>query len=169
MADLPDMHSRTEAGRLHLANVTDNLQLIADLGYADTALAVAAPDGSLTVAADARPSTAMPPFTVSRVGMVLDRAPDAAAYQAVAHVRRVDDDHVRRARGGVYTTIAYPIGALSERLETRKALDRAKGLLMAGGMSEADAFRTLQKLAMDKRLTLRAVAEQVIAAGDLVE
>jgi response regulator NasT len=55
---------------------------------------------------------------------------------------------------------------LSDRLETRKLLDRAKGLLMAKGMSEPEAFKRLQKLAMDKRMSLRQVAEAVLLAAD---
>ena len=55
---------------------------------------------------------------------------------------------------------------LTERLETRKALDRAKGVLMAKGMTEPEAFRRLQKLAMDKRMSLRQVAEAVVLASD---
>jgi response regulator NasT len=55
---------------------------------------------------------------------------------------------------------------LTERLETRKALDRAKGLLMARGMSEPEAFKRIQKLAMDKRKPLREVAEAIILAGE---
>lgn len=58
------------------------------------------------------------------------------------------------------------VGDLSDRLETRKVLDRAKGVLMAKGMSEPDAFRRLQKLAMDKRMSLRQVAEAVVVAAD---
>ena len=55
---------------------------------------------------------------------------------------------------------------LSERLETRKVLDRAKGRLMDGyGMSEADAFRFLQKSAMDHRLKLADVARRVLEEG----
>jgi response regulator NasT len=51
---------------------------------------------------------------------------------------------------------------LDERLETRKLVDRAKGLLMDRyGMTEADAFRFLQKTSMDKRLKLAEVASQV--------
>lgn len=55
---------------------------------------------------------------------------------------------------------------LSERLESRRAVERAKGMLMAKGMSEPDAFRRLQKLAMDRRMSLRQVAEAVILAAD---
>ncbi|MDO8964586.1 MAG: response regulator [Coriobacteriia bacterium] len=59
------------------------------------------------------------------------------------------------------------VADLTERLETRKAVDRAKGLLMAKGMTEAEAFRRLQKLAMDKRTSLRAIAEAVVTAAQL--
>ncbi|HEY1622398.1 MAG TPA: response regulator [Streptosporangiaceae bacterium] len=55
------------------------------------------------------------------------------------------------------------VGTLRERLEVRKLLDRAKGVLQtAHGMSEPDAFRWIQKTSMDRRLTMRRVAEAVI-------
>jgi len=53
--------------------------------------------------------------------------------------------------------------SLADQLETRKLVDRAKGKLMDGhDMSEGDAFRFLQKTAMDTRSTLRQVAQDVI-------
>ncbi len=55
---------------------------------------------------------------------------------------------------------------LEERLETRKLLDRAKGVLMARGLSEPEAFRRLQKLAMDRRLPLKEVAQAVLLAEE---
>lgn len=61
------------------------------------------------------------------------------------------------------------VADLTDRLETRKALDRAKGVLMAKGASEPEAFRRLQKLAMDKRLTLRQVAEAIVLAAEAEE
>ena len=55
------------------------------------------------------------------------------------------------------------IGTLRERLEVRKLLDRAKGLLQSEhGLSEPAAFRWIQKTSMDRRLTMRKVAEAVI-------
>ncbi|MGH9137125.1 MAG: ANTAR domain-containing response regulator [Acidimicrobiales bacterium] len=52
---------------------------------------------------------------------------------------------------------------LAEQLETRKLVDRAKGILMDRyGMAEADAFRFLQKTAMDERLKMREVAARVV-------
>ena len=56
---------------------------------------------------------------------------------------------------------------LEEQLETRKVVDRAKGRLMdEHGLSENDAFSFIQKRAMSDRVTMRVVAERVIA-GDL--
>ena len=61
------------------------------------------------------------------------------------------------------TTLDSEVADLRERLETRKVLDRAKGVLQQRGMSEPDAFRWIQKTAMDQRTTMRAVAESVLA------
>lgn len=57
---------------------------------------------------------------------------------------------------------------LNERLETRKLVDRAKGVLQTTyGLSEPDAFRWIQKAAMDKRTSMREVAGVVLAeSGD---
>jgi response regulator NasT len=55
------------------------------------------------------------------------------------------------------------ISDLSERLETRKLMDRAKGLLMSKmKLSEPDAFRWIQKASMDRRLSMSQVAKAVI-------
>lgn len=63
-------------------------------------------------------------------------------------------------------TLAEQVKDLDERLETRKLVERAKGLLMAKGVSEPEAFGRLQKLAMDKRLPLKQVAEAVILTAE---
>jgi response regulator NasT len=58
------------------------------------------------------------------------------------------------------------VTTLEDRLETRKAVDRAKGLLQtARGWNEPEAFRFIQKTSMDRRMSMRAVAEAVIAGG----
>jgi two-component system, response regulator PdtaR len=55
---------------------------------------------------------------------------------------------------------------LTERLQARKVIDRAKGALMdARSLGEGDAFRHIQKRAMDERRSMRAVAEEIIASG----
>jgi AmiR/NasT family two-component response regulator len=59
------------------------------------------------------------------------------------------------------------VSSLEDRLETRKLVDRAKGLLQsAHGWSEPEAFRWIQKTSMDRRLTMRAVAEAVMAGSE---
>jgi response regulator NasT len=56
------------------------------------------------------------------------------------------------------------VGDLRERLEMRKLLDRAKGVLQAGrGISEPEAFRWIQKTSMDRRMTMRALAQEILA------
>lgn len=65
------------------------------------------------------------------------------------------------------TALEDEVADLEERLETRTLVDRAKGRLMDRyGMAEADAFRFLQKTAMDRRLRLADVARRVLE-GDL--
>jgi two-component system, response regulator PdtaR len=55
------------------------------------------------------------------------------------------------------------VASLTDRLETRKAIERAKGMLMTSyGMSEPQAFKWIQRTAMDHRLTMREVAERII-------
>ncbi len=58
------------------------------------------------------------------------------------------------------------VADLTERLATRKAVERAKGVLQEQlGLTEGDAFRWIQKTAMDLRLSMRQVAEGVVAHG----
>jgi two-component system, response regulator PdtaR len=58
------------------------------------------------------------------------------------------------------------VGTLRDRLEVRKLLDRAKGLLQADrGITEAEAFRWIQKTSMDRRMTMRAVAAELLAGA----
>jgi two-component system, response regulator PdtaR len=55
------------------------------------------------------------------------------------------------------------VATLGERLETRKVVDRAKGLLMTRQqMTEPEAFRWIQRTAMDRRTTMKAVATAVV-------
>lgn len=62
------------------------------------------------------------------------------------------------------------VADLADRLETRKVIDRAKGLLQArDSLSEPEAFRWIQRKAMDQRLSMRAVAESVIADLSVTE
>jgi AmiR/NasT family two-component response regulator len=58
------------------------------------------------------------------------------------------------------------VADLGDQLETRKTLDRAKGVLQEQmGLTEPEAFRWIQKTAMDLRLSMRQVADGVIEHG----
>jgi len=69
------------------------------------------------------------------------------------------------ARHREFTDLEREVRELKDTLETRKALDRAKGILMeTQGLSEAAAYRRIQQLSMENRSTMRQVAEGIIAA-----
>jgi response regulator NasT len=60
------------------------------------------------------------------------------------------------------------LGDMKEALEARKVIDRAKGMLMDRfGLSEADAFRRIQKRSMDTRKSMREVAEAILLASEM--
>ena len=64
------------------------------------------------------------------------------------------------------TMLEGEVADLQDRLETRKAVDRAKGVLQQQlQISEPEAFRWIQKTAMDLRLSMRQVAEGVVTHG----
>ena len=61
------------------------------------------------------------------------------------------------------TALEDEVADLADRLETRKVLDRAKGILNdTMGLTEPEAFRWIQKASMDRRLTMREVAQTVV-------
>lgn len=60
-------------------------------------------------------------------------------------------------------TLSGEIDALGEQLESRKIIDRAKGVLMDEvGLSESDAFAFIQRTAMSERTRMRAVADRIL-------
>jgi len=60
------------------------------------------------------------------------------------------------------------IKELKESLETRKVIERAKGILMETlNISEAEAYRRIQKQSMDRRISMKAVAEAIILAHNI--
>ena len=63
-------------------------------------------------------------------------------------------------------TLEQEVNDLQESLDTRKAVDRAKGVLQEQlGLTEPEAFRWIQKTAMDLRLSMRQVADGVVTHG----
>ena len=74
---------------------------------------------------------------------------------------------VALARGRQMVTLRAEVSGLEGALEARKVVDRAKALLMRNkGVSEAEAFRLIQTTAMDSRLSMREVAEQLFKESD---
>ena len=70
------------------------------------------------------------------------------------------------SRFGEIAMLEAEVADLHERLETRKAVERAKAVLQKDlGLSEPAAFRWIQKTAMDLRLSMRQVADGVITHG----
>ena len=67
------------------------------------------------------------------------------------------------ARHAQLSAVRRESGDLAEQLETRKVVDKAKGRLMDGqGMTEAEAFRFIQKRAMDERRPMKDVAQELL-------
>ena len=69
------------------------------------------------------------------------------------------------SRFGELTALEREVSDLAGRLEARKLIDRAKGLLQQRGMSEPDAFRWIQRASMDQRRSMRSVAQEVVDGG----
>jgi AmiR/NasT family two-component response regulator len=73
---------------------------------------------------------------------------------------------IARSRFAEVRQLEAEVADLTDRLETRKLVDRAKGVLQRRlGISEPDAFRWIQKTAMDLRRPMREVAEGVVTSG----
>ncbi|BBZ23160.1 ANTAR domain-containing response regulator [Mycolicibacter hiberniae] len=67
------------------------------------------------------------------------------------------------SRAEEITALEREVGSLAEQLETRKLVERAKGVLQTvHGLTEPEAFKWIQRAAMDKRTTMRQVAEVVL-------
>lgn len=72
------------------------------------------------------------------------------------------------ARFEEFQTLQKEVEDLGEALETRKVVDRAKGILMdTQGMTEHEAFRRIQKMSMNTRRPMKEIAEAIILAHDM--
>jgi AmiR/NasT family two-component response regulator len=99
---------------------------------------------------------------------LVERARDAGAMaylvKPFTSVDLLPATEMAISRYAELTALETEVSDLNERLETRKLIERAKGLLQAThGLTEPEAFRWIQRAAMDKRLTMKAVAEVVVS------
>jgi len=98
---------------------------------------------------------------------LVERAAEAGALAYVVKPFTPNDlipaIEVALSRATQIEALEDEISDLAERLETRKILDRAKGILNnTMGLPEPEAFRWIQKASMDRRLTMKEVAQTVI-------
>jgi two-component system, response regulator PdtaR len=99
---------------------------------------------------------------------LVDRARDAGVMAYVVKPFTISDlvpaIEIAFSRHTQMKSLAEEVADLHERLETRKIIDRAKGILMkALNLSEPEAFSWIQRAAMDRRLTMKDVAHAVIS------
>lgn len=99
---------------------------------------------------------------------LVERARDAGAMAYVVKPFSPSDlipaVEIAVSRYSQITALESEIADLNERFETRKRVDRAKGLLMSKmNLTEPDSFRWIQKTSMNRRLTMREVADAVIS------
>lgn len=100
---------------------------------------------------------------------LIEQARDAGAlaYLVKPFSRRelVPAVEIAIARHAELKALSEHADTLAERLETRKVIDRAKGLLIdRDGLSENEAFALIQQRAMSARTTMRKVADDILAA-----
>ena len=98
---------------------------------------------------------------------LVDRARDAGAMAYVVKPFSAADllpaVEIALSRHQEITALEDEVADLAERFETRKRVERAKGLLQTRmGLTEPEAFRWIQKTSMDRRLTMREVADAVL-------
>lgn len=99
---------------------------------------------------------------------LIDRARNAGVMAYVVKPFTVGDlipaIEIAISRHLQMSALAAEVADLHDRLETRKLIDRAKGILMkALNLPEPEAFSWIQRTAMDRRMSMKAVAEAVIS------
>ena len=105
---------------------------------------------------------------------LVDRARDAGAMAYVVKPFGINDlvpaIEIAISRHAQMVSLTKEVADLHERLETRKIIDRAKGILMAAlNLTEPQAFSWIQRAAMDRRISMKAVAQAVISPDAVPE
>jgi AmiR/NasT family two-component response regulator len=105
---------------------------------------------------------------------LVERARDAGVMAYVVKPFSINDltpaIEIAMSRHLQMRSLREEVADLHERLETRKIIDRAKGILMAAmNLSEPEAFGWIQRAAMDRRISMKAVAEAVISPDSALD
>ena len=162
----------TEAGYVVVAQATNGLEAIAltqehkpDLAILDVKMpeldGISAAEKIIEIA----PVLMLTAFSQKDL---VERARDAGAMAYVVKPFSISDlvpaIEIAVSRHRQLVALQQEVGDLQERLETRKVIDRAKGILMATlKLSEPDAFSWIQRTAMDRRMSMKDVALAVIS------
>jgi response regulator NasT len=161
-----------EAGYLVVAQASDGAQAIEfvqehkpDLAIIDVKMPIL--DG-ITAAEEIIATCPVLMLTAFSQRELVDRARDAGVMAYVLKPFTINDlvpaIEIAISRHLQMKSLAAEVADLHERLETRKIIDRAKGILMAAlNLTEPQAFSWIQKAAMDRRLTMKEVAQAVIS------
>ena len=161
-----------EAGYLVVAQASDGAEAIAlvaehkpDLAILDVKMPIL--DG-ITAAEEIIATCPVLMLTAFSQRELVDRARDAGVMAYVLKPFTINDlvpaIEIAISRHLQMKSLAAEVADLHDRLETRKIIDRAKGILMAAlNLSEPEAFSWIQKAAMDRRLTMKEVAQAVIS------
>ncbi len=115
----------------------------------------------------AQRGTAVVMLTAFSQRELVERARDAGAMAYLVKPFTKNDllpaIEMAMSRHAEIVALEKEVSGLTERLEIRKLVDRAKGYLQTRfGLSEPEAFRWIQKASMDRRMTMREVAEVII-------
>ena len=156
-----------EAGYLVVAQASDGAEAIAlvaehkpDLAILDVKMPIL--DG-ISAAEEIIATCPVLMLTAFSQRELVDRARDAGVMAYVLKPFTINDlvpaIEIAISRHLQMKTLAAEVADLHDRLETRKIIDRAKGILMAAlNLTEPQAFSWIQKAAMDRRLTMKEVA-----------
>ena len=103
---------------------------------------------------------------------LIDRAKEVGVISYVNKPWRQADlkpaIEIALARFSQYREMSEKVKDLEDRLATRRVVEQAKGLLMKKqGLSEQEAFRTIQKLSMNKRKSMREIAEAILLTQEI--
>ena len=161
-----------EAGYLVVAQASDGAEAISlvaehkpDLAILDVKMPIL--DG-ITAAEEIIATCPVLMLTAFSQRELVDRARDAGVMAYVLKPFTINDlvpaIEIAISRHLQMKSLATEVADLHDRLETRKIIDRAKGILMAAlNLSEPEAFSWIQKAAMDRRLTMKEVAQAVLS------
>lgn len=103
---------------------------------------------------------------------LVDRAKEAGVVNYIVKPFRENEllpaIEIAMARYQEFLTMGHEIHDLKETLETRKLVERAKGILMdSQGLKETEAFRKIQQLSMNTRKSMREIAQAILLANEI--